>query len=55
MTKSLHKRTAVASMFQNGISQNNKCAKRDVFAEKVAYFDTAQLTIQLVFKHHKQN
>ena len=31
MTKTQHKRTAVASMFQNGISQNTKCAKRDGF------------------------
>ena len=31
MTKTQHKRTAVASVFQNGISQNTKCAKRDSF------------------------
>ena len=31
MTKTQHKRTAVASMFQNGISQNTKCTKRDGF------------------------
>ena len=31
MTKTQHKRTAEASMFQNGISQNTKCAKRDGF------------------------
>ena len=31
MTKSQHKRTAVASMFQNGISRNTKCAVRDGF------------------------
>ena len=31
MTKTRHKRTAVASMFQNGISRNTKCAKRDGF------------------------
>ena len=31
MTKTRHKRTAVASMFQNGISQNTKCAERDGF------------------------
>ena len=31
MIKTQHKRTAVASMFQNGISQNTKCAKRDSF------------------------
>ena len=31
MTKTLHKRTAVASMFQNGISQNTRCAERDGF------------------------
>ena len=31
MTKSQHKRTAAASMFQNGISQNTKCAVRDGF------------------------
>ena len=31
MTKTRHKRTAVASMFPNGISQNIKCAKRDGF------------------------
>ena len=37
MTKTQHKRTAVASMFQNGISQYTKCAKRTIFAEKVTY------------------
>ena len=31
MTKTQHKRTAVASMFQNGISQNTKCAEGDGF------------------------
>ena len=31
MTKTRHKRTAVASMFQNGISRNTKCAERDGF------------------------
>ena len=31
MTKSQHKRTAVASMFQNGVSWNTKCADRDGF------------------------
>ena len=31
MTKTWHKRTAVASMFQNGISRNTKCAERDGF------------------------
>ena len=31
MTKTRHKRTAVASMFQNGISRNTKCAERDSF------------------------
>ena len=31
MTKTRHKRTVVASMFQNDISQNNKCAERDGF------------------------
>ena len=31
MIKKQHKRTAVASLFQNGISQNAKCAKRDGF------------------------
>ena len=31
MTRTQHKRTAVASMFQNGISQNTKCAERDGF------------------------
>ena len=31
MTKTQHKRTAVASMFQNGISRNTKCAERDGF------------------------
>ena len=31
MTKTQHKRTAVASIFQNGISQNTKCAVRDGF------------------------
>ena len=31
MTKSQHKRTAVASMFQNGISRNTKCAVKDSF------------------------
>ena len=31
MTKTRHKKTAVASMFQNGISRNTKCAKRDGF------------------------
>ena len=31
MTKTWHKRTAVASMFQNGISWNTRCAERDGF------------------------
>ena len=31
MTKTQHKKTAVASMFQNGISRNTKCAERDSF------------------------
>ena len=31
MTKTRHKGTAVASMFQNGISRNTKCAERDGF------------------------
>ena len=31
MTKTQHKKTAVASMFQNGISVNTKCAERDGF------------------------
>ena len=31
MTKTWHKKTAVASMFQNGISRNTKCAERDGF------------------------
>ena len=31
MTKTRHKRTAVASMFQSGISRNTKCAERDGF------------------------
>ena len=31
MTKSQHKRIAVASMVQNGISRNTKCAIRDGF------------------------
>ena len=31
MNKTQHKRTAVASMFQNGISQNTKCAIKDGF------------------------
>ena len=31
MTITQHKRTAVASMFHNGISRNTKCAKRDGF------------------------
>ena len=31
MIKTQHKRTAVASMFQNGISQNTKCAEKDGF------------------------
>ena len=31
MTKTQHKRTAVALMFQNGISWNTKCAERDGF------------------------
>ena len=31
MTKIQHKRTAVASMFQNGISRNTKCAVRNSF------------------------
>ena len=34
MTKTQHKRTAVASMFQNGISQNTKCAERDGFCRE---------------------
>ena len=31
MTKTRDKRTAVALMFQNGISRNTKCAERDGF------------------------
>ena len=31
MTKSQHKGTTAASMFQNGISRNTKCAVRDGF------------------------
>ena len=31
MTKTWHRRTAVASMFQSGISRNTKCAERDSF------------------------
>ena len=31
MTKTQHKGTAVASMIQNGISRNTKCAERDGF------------------------
>ena len=31
MTKTQHKRTAVVSMFQNGISRSTKCAERDGF------------------------
>ena len=34
MTKTQHKRTAVASMFQNGISRNTKCAERDGFCRE---------------------
>ena len=34
MTKTQHKRTAVASMFQNGISRNTKCAQRDGFCRE---------------------
>ena len=34
MTKTRHKRTAVASMFQNSISRNAKCAKRDDFCRE---------------------
>ena len=31
MTKAQHKRTALASMLQNSISRNTKCAERDGF------------------------
>ena len=31
MTKTQHKGTAVASIFQNGFYQNTKCAERDGF------------------------
>ena len=34
MTKTQHKRTAVASMFQNGISQNTRCVKREGFCRE---------------------
>ena len=34
MIKTQHKRTAVASMFQNGISRNTKCAERDDFCRE---------------------
>ena len=34
MTKTLHKRTAVVLMFQNGISRNTKCAERDGFCRE---------------------
>ena len=41
MTKTQHKRTEVASMFQNGISQNTKCAERDGFCREGHIYDWA--------------
>ena len=53
MTKTWHKRTAVASMFQNGISRNTKCAERDSFYREghnyvyISKFHTNDSYIQL--------
>ena len=38
MIKTQHKRTIVASIFQNGISQNTKCAARDGFCRDTHIF-----------------
>ena len=43
MTKSQHKRTAVASMFQNGISQNTKCAVKGAFCRDSHIFIIARI------------
>ena len=45
MTKPQHKRIAVASMFQNGISRNTKCAVRDGFRR-----DSHIYSVQLSYK-----
>ena len=42
MTKTQRKRTAVASMFQNGISRIPNVPKGTVFTEKVTYKHTVQ-------------
>ena len=57
MTKTRHKRTAVASMFQNGISRNTKCAERDSFrrAGHICSYTQRDITQllqgQLIFCH----
>ena len=47
MTKTWHKRTAMASMFQNGISQNTKCAKRDGFHREGHIYRCSQKQVRL--------
>ena len=48
MTKTQYKRTAVASMFQNRISQNTKCAERNSFCRKGHICDWILETDQIV-------
>ena len=45
MTKTQHKRTAVASMLQNGISQNTKCAERASFRREGHIYSLFRSTV----------
>ena len=50
MNKRQHKRIAAASMLQNGIFQNTKCAVRDGFQETVTYSDFYFICSRVQFK-----
>ena len=56
MTKTQHKRTAVASMFQNGISRNTKCAERDGFRREghiyTGVVSIRELQLPILHKHN---
>ena len=51
MTKTQHKRTAVASMFHNDISQNTKCAEGDDFRREGHINYTLYTYIHTVYSH----
>ena len=52
MTKTWHKKTAVASMFQNGISRYiPDVSKGTVFAEKVTYYNVITLKCYKITLH----